>query len=160
MEALNLIPGQLTSGGKDIEPAPLTGSSHHRGGKQLAITQHLAIAKQPPDPLIQVGDAGGIATPDPQFGIWKSRQLAQPTCPSIGGEGLQVVAPETAVLVEDHQQRTLAPHQPAGDQRHQLKKTAQVRETAQGIGQGCQQVLMAPLLLAQVVEPLAHRWRR
>ena len=159
MEALPPTPGELTAGDKDIEPAALAGSGHHRGAKQLAITQHLAIAKQAPDKLIQVGDTGGIAAPGPQLPIGQGRQLAQPICPPIGGEGLQVVAPETAVLVEDHQQGTLARHEPTRDQRHQLKKTAQVREAAQGIGQRCQQVLMAPLFLAQAVEPLAHRWR-
>ena len=153
MAAVHLTPVQVGAGAKHVEAPPLLAARHHRGADQTAIAQH------PPHQMVEVGHHSRIAIGHGQLPIGHRRQLAQHLTAALRWDGLEHLPPEAAILVKHHQQGALSLHQPTGHQGHQLKKAAQVGETAQGKTQRHQQFLVAALLLAEAVEQLAQGGR-
>ena len=152
--AIHLAPAVAPPATEDIQASPLA-IARHDGG-----SHHLGRTHQATDQRVQRRHNGFPTSLGRERAIGEGGDLPQHLAATIASGGLEMVSPQPAVVMEDHQQAALGLHQPRGSQGHQLKKALQIGKAAQGKAEGSQHLLIAALFATEAVEQLAQGQRR
>ena len=152
--AIHLAPAVAPPATEDIQASPLA-IARHDGG-----SHHLGRTHQATNQGIQRRHDSFPTCLGRERAIGEGGDLPQHLATTIASRGLEMVSPQPAVVMEDHQQAALGLHQPRGGQGDQFKKALQVGKAAQGKGEGSQHLLIATLFATEAVEQLAQGQRR